>query len=296
MVKQNNRIIVSGLILTICLFFASNTAFAQSLNSIEPDSAYQGDDLWVTITGSGTHFSQSSSSIVWFVQGSSTIYAGSAYPTSATSLNAQFIIPGDAPSGYWDLYVDDDYDPVLSLPEAFRILIPYPMIISVDPDSAYRNESLMVTITGQHTWFGQASTTAVWFSQGSSTISGYGINVYSSEQLSAWFSIPPDVPFGFWDVWVRDLVSQNTISVQDSFEVMYRCGDTNADNEINVTDIVWIVNYIFIANAPTPYPLNSAEVNCDGLVNITDAVWLILYVFQDGYAPCHIDVDGIPDC
>ncbi len=296
MLKQNSKTIIISLILATCLFFASNTVFAQSLNSIEPDSAYQGDNLWVTITGSGTHFSQSSSSIVWFVQGSSTIYAGSSYPTSATSLNAHFSIPSDASAGYWDLYVDDDYDPVLSLPEAFSILVPYPMIISVDPDSAYRNESLLVTITGQHTQFGQASSTAVWFTQGSSTISGYGINVYSSELLSASFTIPPDASFEYWDVWINDLVSQFSVSAQDAFRIMYRCGDANADNEINVTDVVWIVNYIFITGAPSPYPLLSAEINCDGFVNITDAVWLILYIFQDGYAPCHIDNDGIPDC
>jgi HYR domain len=38
------------------------------------------------------------------------------------------------------------------------------------------------------------------------------------------------------------------------------------------------------------------DVNCDGLTNVSDAVWIINYVFVGGFNPCDSDGDGIPDC
>jgi hypothetical protein len=74
------------------------------------------------------------------------------------------------------------------------------------------------------------------------------------------------------------------------------CGDANSDNEVNVSDAVYIINYIFIPGSPAPDPIESGEVNCDGSLNISDAMWLILYIFQDGNDPCDSNGDGIPDC
>ncbi len=75
----------------------------------------------------------------------------------------------------------------------------------------------------------------------------------------------------------------------------YICGDANNDAEVNVSDAVWIVNYIFIGG-PAPVPLLSGEVNCDGSVNVSDAIWIANYVFIGGNDPCDFDGDGIPDC
>jgi hypothetical protein len=38
------------------------------------------------------------------------------------------------------------------------------------------------------------------------------------------------------------------------------------------------------------------DVNCDGVSNVSDAVWIINYVFVGGNFPCDSDGDGIPDC
>jgi Dockerin type I domain len=73
------------------------------------------------------------------------------------------------------------------------------------------------------------------------------------------------------------------------------CGDANSDGTINVTDAVYIINYIFIGGE-APYPLENPEVNCDGAVNVSDAVWIINYIFVGGNAPCDVDGDGEPDC
>jgi hypothetical protein len=63
------------------------------------------------------------------------------------------------------------------------------------------------------------------------------------------------------------------------------CGDANQDYITNVSDAVYLVNYIF-SGGPAPNPLSSGNVNCDQVVNISDAVYLIQYIFAGGSSPC----------
>jgi hypothetical protein len=71
-----------------------------------------------------------------------------------------------------------------------------------------------------------------------------------------------------------------------ALEPLYICGDASGDEAVNVSDAVYIINYIFISGAPAPEPLEAAEVNCDGSVNVSDAVLIINYIFAGGTAPC----------
>ncbi len=65
------------------------------------------------------------------------------------------------------------------------------------------------------------------------------------------------------------------------------CGDANNDGGVNVSDAVWIINYVFVAGSPPPQPLEAGNVNCDSGVNVSDAVWIINFVFVSGSAaPC----------
>jgi Right handed beta helix region/Dockerin type I domain len=73
------------------------------------------------------------------------------------------------------------------------------------------------------------------------------------------------------------------------------CGDANFDGYVNVSDAVYIINYVFI-NGDQPDPYDYADVNCDSYVNVSDAVWIINYTFMGGFAPCDTDGDTIPDC
>ena len=65
----------------------------------------------------------------------------------------------------------------------------------------------------------------------------------------------------------------------------YICGDANSDGNVNISDAVYLIQYIF-AGGPAPNPLTSGDANCDGMVNISDAVYLIVYIFGGGPAPC----------
>ncbi len=90
-----------------------------------------------------------------------------------------------------------------------------------------------------------------------------------------------DLSHGFW----QSLGNQPT----------FLCGDANNDGGINVSDAVWIINYVFIGG-PAPNPLASGDPNCDGSVNVSDAVYIINYVFVGGFGPCDVNGDSIPDC
>jgi len=62
-------------------------------------------------------------------------------------------------------------------------------------------------------------------------------------------------------------------------------GDTNGDGNINSTDVVYLINYLFVGG-PEPQPWESGDVNCDGIINSSDIVYLINYLFIGGPAPC----------
>lgn len=63
------------------------------------------------------------------------------------------------------------------------------------------------------------------------------------------------------------------------------CGDPNGDLSVNVSDAVYIINFVF-ANGDDPNPMGSGNVNCDEAVNVSDAVYIINFVFVGGAAPC----------
>jgi hypothetical protein len=78
-------------------------------------------------------------------------------------------------------------------------------------------------------------------------------------------------------------------------KVEYLCGDANDDKIINVSDAVYIINFVFIGGLE-PIPYEAGDANCDGVVNVSDAVWIINYVFIGGNEPCDTDGDGEPTC
>lgn len=64
------------------------------------------------------------------------------------------------------------------------------------------------------------------------------------------------------------------------------CGDADGNGLVNISDVVFLVSYIF-GGGPAPYPLLIADVDCNAIVNISDAVYLIGYIFGGGPAPCN---------
>ena len=72
-----------------------------------------------------------------------------------------------------------------------------------------------------------------------------------------------------------------------SCAVDYVPSDANGDGRVNISDAVYLINYIF-SGGPEPKPFHmNGDSNCDGRVNISDAVYLINYIFSGGEPPCN---------
>jgi hypothetical protein len=59
-------------------------------------------------------------------------------------------------------------------------------------------------------------------------------------------------------------------------------GDVNADGQVNVSDVLYLINFLF---AGGPAPIGLGDSNGDGVVNVSDVLYLINFLFAGGPAP-----------
>jgi cysteine-rich repeat protein len=72
-------------------------------------------------------------------------------------------------------------------------------------------------------------------------------------------------------------------------------GDVDTSGSINSSDIIYLLNYVFLRGGPTPRPCPAAgDVNCTGSVTSADIIYLVNYVFKSGPAPCEPCASPIP--
>jgi len=64
-------------------------------------------------------------------------------------------------------------------------------------------------------------------------------------------------------------------------------GDANANGGVTISDVVYIVNYLF-KDGPKPVPLETGDVNGNNECTIADAVYLVNYLFKDGNPPINL--------
>jgi N-acetylneuraminic acid mutarotase len=63
-------------------------------------------------------------------------------------------------------------------------------------------------------------------------------------------------------------------------------GDPNGDASVTVSDVIYIINYLFKSGPPPTTCPKSGDVNCDSKVTVSDVVYLISYLFKGGPPPC----------
>ncbi len=61
-------------------------------------------------------------------------------------------------------------------------------------------------------------------------------------------------------------------------------GDANGDQVINITDVIFMMNYLF-RHGPVPVCFVSGDANCDDDLGILDVVYLINYLYKGGSLP-----------
>jgi hypothetical protein len=89
------------------------------------------------------------------------------------------------------------------------------------------------------------------------------------------FSLKPDLAVSNWDRENYCFYNLNQI---------YLNGDANQDHKVSVSDVVYLINYLFKGGAE-PYFLASGDVTRDCQINISDVIDLINYLFKGGPAP-----------
>ncbi len=89
----------------------------------------------------------------------------------------------------------------------------------------------------------------------------------------------------WWKVKAVDLYDGTTWSSETFRFKTSVPGDADGNGTVNISDVVFLINYIFAGGA-APNPLLVGDANCSGGINISDAVYLIQYIFAGGPAPC----------
>ena len=120
-----------------------------------------------------------------------------------------------------------------------------------------------------------------------SELAGGGV---SAETFSPWtvgpdsgvvYSITAITLLSADDNLINDTLSSEVISV---VQLPFTRGDANADGMIDVADIIYLTNYLFLGGG-APEPLEAGDANCDEVIDIADVVYLINYLFTGGSPP-----------
>jgi hypothetical protein len=61
-------------------------------------------------------------------------------------------------------------------------------------------------------------------------------------------------------------------------------GDLTGDEQVNIADVIYLVNYLFKGGSAPEHPL-SADANCDGIVDLGDLIYIIDYLYKHGPTP-----------
>jgi hypothetical protein len=63
------------------------------------------------------------------------------------------------------------------------------------------------------------------------------------------------------------------------------CGDLTDDGMVDASDIVYLLNYLFVHGPQPPWPMSRADVTNEGEVDAGDLVYLLNYLFVNGPEP-----------
>jgi len=84
----------------------------------------------------------------------------------------------------------------------------------------------------------------------------------------------------------RDTVGVS-IAVADPPPPPWICGDADGNEVVEISDGVFLINFVFVPGSPAPDPYESGDADCNAVVEISDAVYLISYIFTPGAPePC----------
>lgn len=169
------------------------------INSIYPEIGHQGQTLTVSISGQNTHFTQGTN-MIWFEQGTSTIYAYNIIPVSDTILNATFTLPF-APLGYYNVNGYNSYDGALLPLENGFLLKGTAYLTGISPTQGMLGTEINLTINGENTSFASADELIAALIKNSDTLY-LNVNAVDESTLIASVLIPYTANTGYYNLYV----------------------------------------------------------------------------------------------
>ena len=158
---------------------------------------------------------------------------------------------------------------------------PGPILPDADSNQCYKLELQYAGGVGPYTW---------------SYVSGelpYGLN-FSGGTVGAISGKPTykynfrfTVALGDGSIPAKVDTAALTLKVVHPLYTSYVCGDASGDCAVDISDVVYLIAYIFSGGLP-PSPLLAGDANCDNMVDISDVVYLIAYIFSGGAEPCAV--------
>lgn len=111
----------------------------------------------------------------------------------------------------------------------------------------------------------------------------YGLNLNSDGSITG---TPTWVASYYYTLKVTDASAPPLTEIRSFVHIIRMLtGDVNGSNSINVSDVVFLISYIF-SGGPAPNPMCSGDVDCSSFINISDVVYLMAYVFNGSPEPC----------
>ena len=203
------------LIYFIVLLFIPFCTYSESIVSVSPSTGVTGQTLTVTITGSGTSFTQSSNTSISLsnVSSNTTIFNSSSRINSDTSIDSNFYIPLNAAIGDYNVNILG-----LTLVNGFHVTAnTLTFLSSANPTYATVGQTLNVTITGNLTHFSQATNT-INFSQGSNTLVANSVSTISNTSIQANVTIPVGAAIGNYNINLQNLIDGN-LTLTNGFSI-----------------------------------------------------------------------------
>ncbi len=81
-------------------------------------------------------------------------------------------------------------------------------------------------------------------------------------------------------------------------EVTFKRGDSDASGTMNITDGIYVLNYLFLGG-PEPPCMQAADADGSDSLNITDGIYILNFLFLGGpqppapYEECGKDPDAV---
>lgn len=61
--------------------------------------------------------------------------------------------------------------------------------------------------------------------------------------------------------------------------------NNDAENKVDLGDVIFILNAIFVPGSPAPNCADAADANDDGAITISDPIYILLYLYCGGLPP-----------